>query len=141
MRRLTIWRPNGPLLYRKSGDVYLRNRDSHSLTTIPRKRGLDLAVTGLTAGLASKRAALAAASNELAALEREATSVQPTVTEINAILRSFGFTGFRLATTGQHQNLYEIVRGDGREAATTLSEGERTFITFLSTFTISLEAV
>ncbi|EAZ5696309.1 hypothetical protein CDB14_18110 [Salmonella enterica] len=95
------------------------------------KRGLDRAVTGLTAGLASKRAALAEASNELAALEREVTSVQPTVTEINAILRSFGFTGFRLATAGPHQNLYEIVRGDGSEAATTLSEGERTFITFL----------
>lgn len=95
------------------------------------RTALDHAVAGLTAGLVSKRAALAQANTELAALEREVTSVQSTVTEINAILRSFGFTGFRLATADEHQNLYEIVRGDGSEAATTLSEGERTFITFL----------
>lgn len=95
------------------------------------KAALDGAVAGLNAGLASKTAALAQASAELAELERNITSVQPTVTEINAILRSFGFTGFRLATAGEHQNLYEIVRGDGSEAATTLSEGERSFITFL----------
>lgn len=95
------------------------------------KTSLDRAVTGLTAGLASKRAARAQAQAELAELERGVTSVQPTVTEINAILKSFGFTGFRLATAGEHQNLYEIVRGDGSSAATTLSEGERSFITFL----------
>ena len=95
------------------------------------KSALDRAVAGINAGLATKRAALAQASAELAELERGVTSVQPTVTEINAILRSFGFTGFRLATAGEHQNLYEIVRGDGSEAATTLSEGERSFITFL----------
>ncbi len=95
------------------------------------KSGLDRAVTGLNAGLASKRAALAQAGAELAELQKGVTSVQPTVTEINAILKSFGFTGFSLATAGGHQNLYEIVRGDGSEAATTLSEGERSFITFL----------
>lgn len=95
------------------------------------KTALDRAVTGLNAGLASKRAVLAQASVELAELEKGVTSVQPTVTEINAILKSFGFTGFRLATAGEHQNLYEIVRGDGSQAATTLSEGERSFITFL----------
>lgn len=95
------------------------------------KTALDRAVVGLTAGLAAKRAALAQASTELAELEKGVTSVQPTVTEINAILKSFGFTGFKLATAGEHQNLYEIIRGDGSEAATTLSEGERSFITFL----------
>lgn len=95
------------------------------------KSRLDRAVSGLTAGLATKRAALAQANAELAELEKHVTSVQPTVTAINSILKSFGFTSFRLATTGEHQNLYEIVRGDGSEAATTLSEGERSFITFL----------
>jgi wobble nucleotide-excising tRNase len=95
------------------------------------RTALDRAVTGINSGLASKHDALARASAELAELERDVTSVQPTVTEINAILRSFGFTGFRLATAGERQNLYEIVRSDGSEAATTLSEGERSFITFL----------
>ncbi|OYW13500.1 MAG: hypothetical protein B7X02_02075, partial [Rhodospirillales bacterium 12-54-5] len=95
------------------------------------KTALDRAVTGLNSGLTGKRQALAQAKAHLAELEKGVTSVQPTVTEINAILKSFGFTGFRLATAGEHQNLYEIVRGDGSEAAATLSEGERSFITFL----------
>ena len=95
------------------------------------KTALDRAVTGLNSGLTAKRQALAQAKAHLAELEKGVTSVQPTVTEINAILKSFGFTGFRLATAGEHQNLYEIVRGDGSEAAATLSEGERSFITFL----------
>jgi wobble nucleotide-excising tRNase len=95
------------------------------------KTALDRAVTGLNAGLTSKRLASGQAKAELAELEKGVTSVQPTVTEINSILKSFGFTGFRLSTAGEHQNLYEIVRGDGSEAAATLSEGERSFITFL----------
>lgn len=95
------------------------------------KTALDRAVMGLNSGLTAKRQALAQAKAHLAELEKGVTSVQPTVTEINAILKSFGFTGFRLATAGEHQNLYEIVRGDGSEAAATLSEGERSFITFL----------
>jgi wobble nucleotide-excising tRNase len=95
------------------------------------KSALDRAVAGLNASLALKRVALAQASAELTELERSITSVKPTVTEINAILKSFGFTGFSLATAGKHRNLYEIVRGDGTEAATTLSEGERSFISFL----------
>lgn len=95
------------------------------------KTALDRAVAGLNKGLVSKRAALAQVGAELAELEKGVTSVQPTVTGINAILKSFGFTGFRLAMAGERQNLYEIIRGDGSEAATTLSEGERSFIIFL----------
>lgn len=95
------------------------------------KSGLDRAVAGLNAGLVAKLAARKQAGAELARLEKSVTSVQPTVTAINSILKSFGFTGFRLATASEHEHLYEIVRGDGSEAATTLSEGERSFITFL----------
>jgi wobble nucleotide-excising tRNase len=96
-----------------------------------KRSALEKAVAGLTAGVATKRAALTQAGAELAELEKGVTSAQPTVTEINGILKSFGFTGFKLATVGEHKNLYEIIRGDGSEAATTLSEGERSFITFL----------
>ena len=95
------------------------------------KTALDRAVTGVSAGVAAKTTSLAQAKAELRELERGVTSVQPTVTEINAILTSFGFTGFRLATAGDQHSLYEIVRGDGSQAAATLSEGERSFITFL----------
>jgi wobble nucleotide-excising tRNase len=89
------------------------------------------AVEGLTAGIAAKQGQLTAAKAELRELERRVTSVQPTVTEINRLLASFGFTGFRLKTAGDRDHLYEIVRDDGDDAAATLSEGEKSFLCFL----------
>jgi wobble nucleotide-excising tRNase len=66
---------------------------------------------------------------EIKTLEKSATSVKPTVNEINKILRGFGFRNFSIAATSE--NLYKICRGDGSDAKTTLSEGERSFLTFL----------
>lgn len=95
------------------------------------KRNLDNAVRGITSNIERKAAELAEAKRVLAELEKDVTSVQPTVTEINAILTSFGFTTFKLATAGDKEQYYEIVRSDGTSARDTLSEGERSFITFL----------
>jgi wobble nucleotide-excising tRNase len=95
------------------------------------KDGLDKAITGLKAGIAQKKDDLAAINAEVATLERSITSIQPTVNEINGILSSFGFTGFMLATAGENGSLYKIVRADGSDATKTLSEGEKSFITFL----------
>ncbi len=92
---------------------------------------LDKAIDGLTRGIEVKRRQLEAAATDLRALERQVTSVQPTVAAMNGILASFGFTNFGLRTAGDRDHLYEIVRGDGRSAATTLSEGERSFVAFL----------
>lgn len=95
------------------------------------KSNLDKAIMGLSTGIETKTQALTLAQAALAELEKQSTSVQPTVTEINAILASFGFTSFKLATAGDKQQFYAIVRGDGSDARTTLSEGECSFITFL----------
>jgi wobble nucleotide-excising tRNase len=67
---------------------------------------------------------------EIVQLEKASTSIQPTIDEINGLLAKFGFHGFRLAraTTGEH---YALNRGNGANAQHTLSEGERTFVTFL----------
>lgn len=86
---------------------------------------------GLTAGITSKRAQLSAAAQELAALERDVTSALPTVNGINETLRQFGFTGFKLRTAGDRDHLYEIVRDNGMDAGLSLSEGERSFVSFL----------
>lgn len=95
------------------------------------KSNLDKAITGISAGIDAKTQALTAAQTTLADLEKQVTSVQPTVTEINATLASFRFTSFGLATAGDKQQFYAIVRGDGSDARETLSERERSFITFL----------
>lgn len=62
--------------------------------------------------------------------EAEVTSVTHTVNEINKILVSFDFSGFRLSE-GDEKGTYKIVRNDGSEVKETLSEGEYNFITFL----------
>lgn len=71
-----------------------------------------------------------ALDRQIQALEKEATSVQPTVDEINKLLTSYGFTSFSIERDGQHDR-YRLRRADGSSARRTLSEGERTFITFL----------
>lgn len=95
------------------------------------KSDLDKAISGLQNGIQKKREALLNVQARIAELERTITSVQPTVTEINAILQSFGFVNFRLQTAGEKGQFYQIVRNDGTDAAPTLSEGEKGFITFL----------
>lgn len=62
--------------------------------------------------------------------EAKQTSVQPTIIAINKLLRSFGFRNFRLSASHDN-NHYNIVREGGVDASKTLSEGEKTFITFL----------
>ena len=67
---------------------------------------------------------------EIRALEKDTTSIQPTIDAINLLLKSFGFRGFSLAKSEKASH-YKIVRADGTAAKETLSEGEKTFITFL----------
>ena len=61
--------------------------------------------------------------------EEKITSISHSINEINRILGSFGFRNFKLADAGKGN--YKIIRDDGRDAEATLSEGEKTFITFL----------
>lgn len=72
----------------------------------------------------------AAKEQEIRELEKQTTSTQPTIDTINTILQSFGFKSFSLAAAGEN-NCYKLLRPDGTDAKSTLSEGERTFITFL----------
>lgn len=100
------------------------------------KTVLDRAIAGLTDGIAKKTEDHRIAKLALTELEKSVTSVQPTVNDINAMLESFGFTGFKLATAPDQDHLYVVVREDGADATATLSEGEKSFITFLYFFNL-----
>lgn len=69
--------------------------------------------------------------NDLMNKTKSLNSVQPTIDEINNILKNFGFTNFKIAQSPDKDNYYQIQREDGSLASLTLSEGEETFITFL----------
>jgi wobble nucleotide-excising tRNase len=67
---------------------------------------------------------------EIKELSKNVTSIQPTIDEINRLLKSYGFTNFEIVPA-LDDGFYQIQREDGSIAETTLSEGEITFITFL----------
>lgn len=111
---------------------YLLEENSQTIKKyLTDKEALDKAVQGLTAAIKTKEHQLTAAKTQLRELEKKITSVQPTVSAINALLASFGFLGFKLRTAGERDHLYEIVRDSGDDAAATLSEGEKGFVCFL----------
>lgn len=101
--------------------------DTHKTTTGNLQRAID----GMRGSIADKTTRRADLRRQLSAIEETITSVRPTVDSINRILGQYGFSNFRLEVAGERGDMYRIVRLDGSEAAHSLSEGERSFITFL----------
>ncbi len=91
---------------------------------------LDKAISSMTEQIAAARVEQEKKSAEIRDLERHTTSVQPTIDGVNGILASFGFQGFSLSRS-HNPACYKLVRRDGSDAKLTLSEGERSFVTFL----------
>ena len=95
-----------------------------------KRAALDKAIVGLRTKLTDTEDEKTRKIRELRDLEKRTTSVRPTVDAINDLLGSFGFVGFALQQVGDSM-FYKLVRPDGSEAKETLSEGEKSFVTFL----------
>jgi wobble nucleotide-excising tRNase len=98
------------------------------LTYHTKLKNLDKAIIGITNSNKDKQ--IQALTTSINILENQITNVQPTIDEINKILNSFGFNNFKLDKADENGS-YKIVRDNGTDAKATLSEGEKTFITFL----------
>ncbi len=98
-----------------------------------KRDGLTSAVQALTERIRAVSEEIATKTAEIRELEKQVTSIQPTIDGINGLLKSFGFQGFSLAKA-ENGTSYKLVRADGSDAKATLSEGERTFVTFLYFF-------
>ncbi|MET4570009.1 wobble nucleotide-excising tRNase [Rhodanobacter soli] len=88
------------------------------------------AVQALGAQILQSMADHARLKQELEELEQKTTGTQPTVDKINHTLRWFNFTNFHLAPADE-AHTYQLIRQNGAPAHVSLSEGERTFVTFL----------
>ena len=109
----------------------LENEIKDDLATYKSKRdGLEKAIVGITKQITNKKSAKRTKENEIKKLEKDTTSIQPTINGINDLLKSFGFNSFFLAKS-ENERFYKIQRPDGTDAKETLSEGEKSFITFL----------
>lgn len=95
-----------------------------------KRADIEKAITNLNSQIETAQFAREKKSTEIRELERQTTSVQPTIDAINSLLSSFGFDNFRLAKASDDTS-YKLIRADGSDAKTTLSEGEKNFVTFL----------
>lgn len=94
------------------------------------KNRLTRKIQGMEQTLLEKKALLRNLNEQLTELEKQTTSTQPTITAINDLLQKFGFNSFSIGAAGEGRH-YRIVRTNGDDASRSLSEGEKTFITFL----------
>ncbi len=88
------------------------------------------AIDSLQQAIQTKQGRLREIEREIQEQEGLRTGIEQTMHEVNSILSSFGFQSFRLDAAGDGP-YYKLVRSDGSDARETLSEGEKTFITFL----------
>lgn len=91
---------------------------------------INRAITGMEESRKLQREYKDKIEKETIELQNQLTSVVPSIHEINKLLKSFGFTNFELAES-KDPGHYKIIREGGEDANETLSEGEKTFITFL----------
>jgi wobble nucleotide-excising tRNase len=91
---------------------------------------LDKAIASLESQIEKETQKYDAKVVDIEEKERQITSIKPTIDAINKLLRSFGFTNFQLIESSL-DGFYEVKRADGSDAKQTLSEGEKSFITFL----------
>lgn len=108
-------------------DVDLSEAYTHYKST---KAGLERAINSLEERIHNSGQEIRIRETAIRELEKQTTSVKPTIDAINALLASFGFHGFSLAIADNEVS-YKLVREDKSDAKETLSEGEKTFVTFL----------
>lgn len=101
------------------------------LATYATKRaGLGAAIIKLNAQILEAGTSKQSVAKDIKTLEKSATTIEPTIEGINTLLKSFGFRSFQLAKADDGP-FYKLVRSNGSDAKESLSEGERSFVTFL----------
>lgn len=93
-------------------------------------KGFQKGIDSLNGKIEAKSKDFNLLNSEIKNLNKNVTSIQPTIDEINRLLKTYGFTNFKIVPADD-EGFYQIKREDGTIAETTLSEGEITFITFL----------
>ncbi|PAE24744.1 AAA family ATPase [Bacillus sp. 7894-2] len=110
---------------------YIAEKNKTNFLSFNRKKTeIEKALVGIRKGQSKKESFKIGFEKDLIDLQEKTTSVEHSVSEINRILKSFGFKNFKLETASKKGN-YKIIRNTGEDVKDTLSEGERTFITFL----------
>ena len=110
---------------------YVLNELSDDIQQYQQRKGrLENTINGMERSLREKDVFLRNLQGKVKEFEKKTTSIQPTITAINELLKRFGFSSFSIGEAGESHH-YQIIRENGDDASRSLSEGEKTFITFL----------
>jgi len=110
---------------------HLRNsNDSELSIELLKQKNLDKDIQRINQELNQCLEAGSQKKTELENLERQLNSILPAVDSINKLLDDAGFTSFRLAK-GKELNTYKVVRNNFEDAGSSLSDGEKRYLSFL----------
>lgn len=118
------------LLIAKIWAFTINELKADKITYTAEKDAFDKAIKGVKAKIISTEGEIRILKADIQNSESKITSIKPTIDAINKTLSGFGFTNFSLAET-KTPGSYKVIRENGLDAKSTLSEGEKTFITFL----------
>lgn len=130
---------NQLVLHRKNEEIELKNQLwSYMLLELTddiesykrRMDELNTKINDARANVAENTHVINKLTSEKAQWAAKASVTEATCIAINKLLSDFGFNSFSLGLIDQNGH-YQIIREDGSKAKNTLSEGEKTFITFL----------
>lgn len=112
---------------------FVRGHVNDLITTfLKEKEKIDKKVNGLQERIEQQEGLRQSYESELRQLRAQTTSSEATIETINQMLEMSQFYSFKLAKAHKTKDGYRIVRDDAQTAdIATLSEGERTFVTFL----------
>lgn len=111
---------------------YIIEELKHNISNyVTLKKKNDKTKQGINENLNSKNARLKNVIIKISELENKIISVKPTIDKINLLLSEFGFTSFKLDEDSNQVGNYIIIRNNNDKVGGTLSEGEKTFISFL----------
>lgn len=103
--------------------------DQYSIYKL-KSNSLTLSIQSIESAQATLTESITLSRKRISELERRRSGIDSTISEINSMLMSFGFNSFKL-DNAETAGRYRLIRENGLEAGDTLSEGEKTFITFL----------
>lgn len=110
---------------------YILNELADDLAQYEQKKTqLTRTIHGMEGSLNEQQQKLCELKKQVQELERQTTSIHPTRDAINSLLQTFGFNSFHIDVVDERGH-YKICRQNGDDASRSLSEGEKTFITFL----------
>lgn len=110
---------------------YILEENSHEIQSyLDSKSGLEEEVKVLSQQIKEKGEEFRKLNQEIMNLHRQKGGFQPAIDEINKMLEKFKFLNFRIVPAAE-EGFYQIRRHDGSDAKPTLSEGEKSLISFL----------